>query len=369
MGKLSQLIDIQATGLNNPDLLMISQENPHTPRNNSSTIFTQSDSETSDNDEYLQVNPQIILTISSQSTGAFIEYRMARVIDTGSYGQVLEYRQKETKRMPPSLCIKVGLRVGDLDDDLKILESLPSDFQFTGLIDSVAVPIEIDEERTEPILIMPKMKGTVMSLFHKLQFPNLIEKMLMVNNVLYAISKTLLQLLKVRIYYTDLKLNNCLYRMNDDEELQVYLCDLGSAFLPNQSQAMATYPHIYRETCHHFIPELFDLQYGLLIIYFQMMLENSDSEFSIPAKNFVQLFHKQIVNLTLDQKKSIIRELFGEVIDLILPTQKILVTYVEQLENYLTTRWPTHVNEIEKLSEINTFLKKQSVILQKLSHS
>lgn len=387
MVKLSQLIDIKSTERDNTDFLTISLSDPYKPESDSnhSAFFSVSDnqnnntaSDSSTIDQFLKINYDAIFTVSNQESQP-IEYRFVRVIDTGSYGQVLEYRQKNHEppnELPNNLCLKVGIRVNDLENDLKILKTLPPDFQSSGLLDSVSVNLATDSDQIEPILIMPKMRGSVLNLFRKLEFSSLIGKMLIVNTVLYTISKTLLQLLEVGIYYTDLKLNNCLYQMgkSNEGEIQIYLCDLGSAFLKGQKTAMATYPQIYRKTCHDFMPELFDLQYGLMIIYFQMMLENSDNELSIKAEDFLKLFHKNIGGLTLEQRKSIIRELFQKVFELISDrepnskTQKILINYTNHVENYLTTRHSSK-QEVEKLQEICSFFKNHYSIFTERAKS
>ena len=346
---------------------------------------TESDA-SSETELYLKVERDQPLTIVTKS-GDHVAYRYHSKLAEGAYGQVLLYKTDvKGDKYPKELCIKVALRLGDLDADMKILEHIGST-KLNGVIPTIPMISEWSNTATStstkfayPILIMPKMTGTVKQLFKEIAFPKLVDKYWMITGVLVSITRAFLSLVEHNIYYTDTKVTNCLYNLSNStqtsrsdteggnrnrngnskgqsgsqpKQLTVLLCDIGGAALGDEKEAIATFPNIYRKRCHHFVPTSNDLQYGLLMLFFEMMSITNKAlpNMGIDRDSVSALFHQNILELDLKQRKRTIVEIVTKISKL--PgTNELIVKFLGKIGNHL---YPEN-EEKEPKTHLNSLL-------------
>lgn len=380
MQNLSSIIDSELTAIKNRHLITISNTKDHSPVerddvisdsdviiplsstfDSDSRIFgseldsynenTSDSGEANENEEeeepekYLHLDKSLALTIVTNS-GRQIVYQYKTKLAQGAYGQVIHYVQNQPfhPSFPKNLCLKVGLKIGDLDSDMEIIENLPKN-KSTDLIESLPLICECsnesgDDSVAQPILLMSKMDGTLKNLFKEMVFPSLVDKYWMITGILFIITRGFLQLAKQNIFYTDIKISNCLYKLQNGSHrtdlLTVTLGDIGSAFSGDKRDALATYPNTYRSRCHHFTPIVFDLQYGLLILLFEMLtiVNSKNEDMALDRELFTNLYHQNVKELSVDQRILIIKSLFGNLPEL--PgTNSLILKFVETVKEKL----------------------------------
>lgn len=282
---------------------------------------------TSNNDEaqkYLEVKKDQVLIIRFPKP---ISYQYQKNIAQGAYGQVIWYQATDLKlakkmQVPIDLCLKVGLKLGDLDADMGVLSAFDNNITPEFIVPTRAVYVKINDTTNnnndiiQPILIMPKMDGTLKQLINsRITFHNIYDKYWLASAIIYSLNMIFYQLIKKGIYYTDIKISNILYQLKDDTTLIIYLGDLGSAYFANDREAIATFPNICRSRCHNFTPICYDLVYGLMVILFEIMAtgpkEGPQTYETLDRELLQHLFHENIKELTLEQRHNIIKQIFA----------------------------------------------------------
>ena len=207
-----------------------------------------------------------------------IIYTYVKLLGSGTFGIVLEYQN--TKNSKDSLIVKTGEVYTDIDviqilikNGLKCTQTLVSFrkldnlFFRNKLLRNKSVVINEDGKNKatyrlseeEPnkkgffksigteysdMYIMDKMEGDLHDLLRTKRFAN--EE---INSIIFQITNTLECLMKIGLYYTDLKLGNILYKHDNNNNIVVLLGDLGSAFYDKYNKDeyyTSTYPPIDR---------------------------------------------------------------------------------------------------------------------------
>ena len=283
---------------------------------------------TSNNDEaqkYLEVKKDQVVIIRFSNSPKPVLYQYQKNIAQGAYGQVIWYQATDLKlakklQVPIDLCLKVGLKLGDLDADMGVLSAFDNNITPEFIVPTRAVYVKINDTNNndiiQPILIMPKMDGTLKQLINsRITFHNIYDKYWLASAIIYSLNMIFYQLIKKRIYYTDIKISNILYQLKDDATLIICLGDLGSAYFANDREAIATFPNICRSRCHNFTPICYDLVYGLMVILFEIMTtgpkEGPQTYETLDRELLQHLFHENIKELTLEQRHNIIKQIFA----------------------------------------------------------
>lgn len=309
-------VDLIATQQNHPVGLLIKHiKNVEYDNSDDSAIFqfsqkssNNSSSVNKENDETLEINQNIPIKIYFKN-GDHIDYSFTKTIAKGSYGYVSIYSQSINDTYPLTICVKTGVNPDDIDSDAKVVKLLNQHKCQGTIVDCFTIKLT---EINEYILIMEHLNGNLKHFFSLYNFNSLNDKYLISFYILSKISTCFYHLLSKDLYYTDIKITNCLYHILDDNKLKVVLCDIGSAVLSDESDSISTYPNIYRKKCHNFVPETYDLIYGLLVLFFDMMSIGKQDNWNISRSFFDQLFYKNITNLTIDERLNIINILFDE---------------------------------------------------------
>ena len=277
--------------------------------------WSDQESSSSEIEYHLKPDSRVLLKVVMKNKET-INFRYQDLLAKGAYGAVIKYQCITQPKN--TLAVKVGFEPGSLRHDVNILNHLNGVTSGDHLIKATVVPVSFEyEDKTidDHIILMQEMDGDVKELFKNQQFSNLEEKYKFVLKILTHAAQAFSTLLKQGIYYTDIKLANLLYRWNENGALDLALGDIGSAFLENSHEAIATYPSLYRRRCHHFRPQLNDLVYGLLIIFFEMMSigPDSDGDDLLNSDLVRQLYFKQLrEKKTVDARSQPIKMIFNE---------------------------------------------------------
>lgn len=256
-------------------------------------------------------------TLPQESQSKWIEnFNYLRTIDKGTYGAVCLYRRHiqtesqsgsnaNTSITPTDLCIKIANTECDLNHDIKILKLLDGDTCLSTIIEHRLIyDNTIDQKK--PILLMEHMHGNLLEFFRNVKWANIIDKYIIVMKILIQLNFTFSQLAKKRLYYVDIKLNNCLY-VNQDRSWFVKIGDIGSISCADEATGIATYPQIHRHTNMDFYPHVYDVIYGMMILFMEAF---SCGSFRIEYRAVKVLSDPFFVNLPLKTKLSKIDTVF-----------------------------------------------------------
>ena len=249
-----------------------------------------------------------------------VDYQYVKALAKGSYGEVflLSRKTKGSDSHPETLCLKIGLKRGDVDRDAVILKQLKGCNCQNTLVDSAVLELKfldsMGQEQFEPVIVMEHMEGNLKHFFQSYRFKTLSDKYAVVLYSLSQISTCFFHMVNRGLYYTDIKISNCLYRKSD-KGFRVVLGDIGSAFPSSSDEAIATYPHIYHKRCHHFTPDIYDLVYGLLILFLEMMTVShgdQEKEMSVSIDLLDSLYFKEVKHLSVEDRIKHISMMFEE---------------------------------------------------------
>jgi len=152
-------------------------------------------------------------------------FNVGRRVGDGSYGVVYGYENEDGR--------SVVLKIGDISSDLNVINKLK---QSNITCNQSIVPYETVDNKH--LLIMEKMDGDLYSLTTKTEL-----SAYSIKHIIHQIATIIKCLLDVGIFYTDLKLENILYKLKQDDTPLVILGDLGSADNTHkENMYISTYP-------------------------------------------------------------------------------------------------------------------------------
>lgn len=172
------------------------------------------------------VNDDVIYSIIVNDV---IIFSQIKELHEGIYGTVYLMKNNNDEH----LVLKVGNNKKDIEN-LKILKkkNVCSDYYINSFYD-----------KHEKYVIMEYADGTIKDLIKNNKFT--IISLAYIFKMIFIMIKCLSD---NKLYYTDLKLENILYRYENDN-IKIILGDLGSIFKENDVDAISTYPYPYR--CHN----------------------------------------------------------------------------------------------------------------------
>lgn len=250
-----------------------------------------------------------------------IEYQYIEKKAKGSYGTVYLYEcLKASSRYPLKLCVKVGINCGDLDNDIKILDILKNDTCHDTLIEHQILYDNFtdftSQRNTYPILLLEYMDDNLNSFFKGFPCPTIVDKYIVIMLILIQVNFCFYHLAKKKLYYVDIKLANCLYRLKDNFFI-VKIGDIGSIIKSSDNCSIATFPQIYRNKCQHFKPHVYDIIYGLMILFFEALsLDCANGKLCIDPEYIIELTHGHFLKLNLLDKIDNINNIFAHIEDL-----------------------------------------------------
>jgi hypothetical protein len=311
----------QSNNRNTPSISCIYQTSSPEPSIETPSSAGSTGEESEEDEGNLTIDRQLPLTIIFIG-GEKVEYSFEKSLAKGSYGEVflLTKKASDTEEIPERICLKVGRKKGDVDGDALVLKRLKGSSCQGTLIDSFVLELEFRDLKgqiwKEPLIIMEHMKGNLKSFFQSYQFDRLLDKYVVTLFILSKITTSFYHLLNKGFYYTDVKISNCLFRL--EPSLRVVLADIGSAVPKDSQDAIATYPHPYHHKCHHFSPHIYDLIYGLLILFFEMMSfsPKSQPELSFSRDLLDNLYFREIKRYKTNEKIKLLSNIFDEIREL-----------------------------------------------------
>lgn len=215
--------------------------------------------------------------------GKSAKYELKERLASGSYGAVywLELINDGAKSDAPEfLTIKFPNNPGDLDADIIVLNKIQGKDPNKLIIDSCHFNLNVESESVD-FLLMERMDGSLESIISDLKNDELVATLnisdqFAINlNIIIQLAYAYDLLFKNELIYTDSKLGNVLYRIQQPGQLEIFLSDYGGACPVGLSEGLATYPYIYDDIAAGFIPHVADMIYGLFIILLQLITLNN----------------------------------------------------------------------------------------------
>lgn len=172
------------------------------------------------------------------------EYHHDSIIGYGTHGFVSLYKNKHNNviAVKESKLEKFYTHKYDnLLDDIKIINSISKNITCKDICIRSYV---INTNDANKIIIMEHMDGTLYDLIQKMKY----KQMDNINGfkiILLIIKKVLIDILLLyehEYYYTDLKIDNIVYTVNEYDNVTIKLCDYGSIIHTNSNDAISTFP-------------------------------------------------------------------------------------------------------------------------------
>ena len=159
-----------------------------------------------------------------------IEKDELTILSQGEYGIVIPYKTDDDKY----IAVKYGFQANSLSDDLNVIKKLTEqhciDCKYCSELvvkyvvqNTKTFTVYTPPETINTCIIMEQAIGTINGLISMIA-----DKKNILIDILYAIIIAIKCLYNIRLYYTDIKLANILYR-NTEDGIQIFLADLGSA--------------------------------------------------------------------------------------------------------------------------------------------
>lgn len=165
-------------------------------------------------------------------------YQFERIakLGEGSYGQVHSYKIIRNRRPYRQQIFQIALKIGDIREDVNILKMNQAN-GLCEIVNAKILKLKLNKIFVINCLIMEKLDGNLSDI------TNLKKRLPFNDQIMMNIIQYLLEVCgcfyKKKLYYTDLKLLNLLYR-NEGTKLYVVSGDIGSV-MPEHSNIMATF--------------------------------------------------------------------------------------------------------------------------------
>ncbi len=228
-----------------------------------------------------------------KKTNKNIELCKIKFLSQGSNGKVYLFTEKpKTMNKKPQYKIVVKTFFNKNSDEIKIIEYLEKNKIDCNLINARLLKIP----NNEYITIMNFMEGDLENLLGKLKDPD-------IQNIINKVLNTLQCLLKQDLVYIDLKLQNILYKYDENKNIDVCIGDIGGICKKNTTYnddfgPFYTYlPWEYRNNYNEVkcCEPVLVWTVGILII--QLLINNYED-----SRNLNNLFHWSVMNeLTTEQ--------------------------------------------------------------------
>lgn len=161
-------------------------------------------------------------------TAKHIKFEFYKIINQGSYGVVCLYKN--------SINEAFVIKKGKIDSDINIINYLKKL--------NICLFSYVNSKYISNFLIMEYMDGNLRDIVSKTKF-NINLSFEQIIDIISILIYDFICLTQNKLIYTDIKLENILYRCNNDNTFSVILADIGSIInmnLDNKDSALATYP-------------------------------------------------------------------------------------------------------------------------------
>jgi len=237
-----------------------------------------------------------------------------QTLSRGSYGYVCLYQTRDQR-------YEIAVKQGKVSVDVDVLVTVRGR---CSIVEGHGFRID----GRNSILVMEVMEGdlryfrdryvsrTATEIGNRIGLEGLYKIFVVLYNVLSAFNC----LHRLGLYYTDTKLENFLYTCTRGA-LRLYLGDLGSA-VPKTVKpsgggfAVATYPSHFRHVIFEFVPQVYDVIYGILVLFY--LLTRGDWRliyWDVPAINRRENISRHLNSIRFGPEIQTYYELFVDMLD------------------------------------------------------
>ena len=262
------------------------------------------------------------------------DFDVIEILGQGSYGVVLSYGNPEYGE----IAVKYGSYLGD---DIYALFSIQRKSCSLAPCLMDLVNARYFSVEGMQFIILDRMDGNLALLKREV---NKLDK-LRSNKIVYAILLGLLEtfwcLYRSDLYYTDIKIENLLFKM-EHGNCRIVFGDIGSISGSSRDRAVSTYPSNCRDSGHLRDPTIYDMTYGLMVIHLQMM--------NVDVRGLLHDVHLADRRDNLDRIHSSLSPADREIMDSIyLEDWSMMPEHPEDVNRYLSKIRKTLADQINRI--------------------
>ncbi len=240
----------------------------------------------------------LIVTMPNEET---ITFKYNGTLGTGAYSIVCEYVcRDETIWRDKTIIVKLSdneINAADRDStsntlliDKIAISAIPERCS-QYIVNSKYFELQLDDNKIRSIILMECMDGSLSNL--KVDLINSLgtNKKYVITKILICLADALECLREQGLYYTDMKLENILYKIDGTApnlKLIIKMGDLGSICKQTDMVCVATFPNILHRRSTFTNPNEYDLIYNLFIIWYALYNVKYDIN-NIYWKSFAKL--------------------------------------------------------------------------------